>query len=127
MKREADLKAALMRELRARLSGFICQRIEDRFTSGWPDIEIVGSARTSYWEVKHADPSWTTHGIQELTMMRLAAASFYARYIFFHEKKGVKRTLIVHPKNIRDLLPDVWCVGFDMKWLAEYTKKVHTI
>jgi hypothetical protein len=127
MKREADYKAALMRELRARLTGFVCQRIEDRFTSGWPDIEVIGKARTSYWEAKHADPSWTTHGIQELTMMRLAAASFHARYIIWEEKRGVKRTLIVHPKNLGDLQPESFCVGFNMTWLVEQIQQVHSV
>lgn len=125
MKHESDYKAALMRELRARLPGFVCQRIEDRFTSGWPDIEVIGKARTSYWEAKHADPSWATHGIQELTMLRLASASFHARYIFWHESKGVRRTLIVHPKHLAEMTPESWCTGFDMRWLVERIAEVH--
>ena len=123
--REAKYKAALMRELRDRLPGFVCQRIEDRFTSGWPDIEVVGCGRTSYWEVKHADPAWKSHGIQELTMLRLAASSFHARYIFFHEKKGIKRTMIVHPNDLENLLPEAWTAGFDQRWLVEHIRKVH--
>lgn len=125
MKREAELKAKLMKELRSLLPGYVHQRHEDRFSSGWPDISVSGNGKTSWWEVKHADPKWASKGIQELTCLRLAVTSFCCRYIFYHEREGVKRTLIVHPNNLRELLPEAWCNGFNQRWLAEYIREVH--
>jgi hypothetical protein len=128
MKREADLKARLMKELRAALPHFVCQRHEDRFVAGWPDITITGNRRTSHWEAKHATPRITSTGIQELTMQRLAQASFHARYIIWYEKDDVKSTIILHPRNITALEPaDEWCDGFNMKWLVEYIERIHSV
>lgn len=114
-----------MRELHKQLPGYVCQRHEDRFTSGWPDISVTGNGHTSYWEVKHATPDWKSNGIQELTMLRLAHASFCARYIFYYEKQDAKRTLIVHPDNLKSLDSDEETVGFDHKWLVAFIEKVH--
>jgi hypothetical protein len=133
MKREASLKAALMLSLRQQLPGFVCQRHEERFTAGWPDISVTGHRRTSFWEVKHGTPSWQSRGIQDLTMLRLARASFHARYIIYHEQRGVKRTLIIRPELLHDVQPghmrddqiDAQCPGFDHAWLTEHIKWVH--
>lgn len=126
-KREAELKKALMRELRERLPHFVHQRHEDRFTVGWPDISVTGFARTSYLEVKHATPRVDTMARQELTMLRLAAASFYARYLVYFENKSgsLKRTLIVHPNRLHDLQPEESTTGHNHKWVAEHLLKLH--
>lgn len=126
MKRESALKAELMKLLRAQLPSFVHQRHEDRFAYGWPDISITGNRRTSFWEIKHATPQFSSTGIQELTMLRLAATSYHARYIFYHEKHGIKQTLIVHPQNIVDLKAETSCAGFDQAWLVEQIRKVHS-
>ena len=123
-KRESELKAALMRELRAQLPGYVHLRHEDRFTSGHPDISITGCGRTTWLEAKHATPKFDSDGIQELTMLRLAAAGS-AYYVIWHEKNSVKKTMIVHPKHLHDLMPETFCVGFDHKFIVEYVKKVH--
>ena len=127
VKQEANLKAALMRALRDVLPDFVHQRHEDRFSSGWPDISVSGYGRTSFWEVKHADPRFSSNGLQELTCLRLALASFHCRYIVYHENHGIKRTLIVHPNHIGDLLPEFSCAGFNHTWLVEQIRKVHGI
>lgn len=126
-KDESDLKAKLVKAFRAELPNFICQRIEDRITSGWPDIEIIGRARTSYIEVKHATPNFVTSGIQELTMLRLANASFYARYVIFEERRGVRRTLIVHPKNLEPLQPEAFIIGFQFGWVVDKIREMHGV
>jgi hypothetical protein len=123
MKREAEYKSSLMRELRATLK-CVALRHEDRFTSGIPDISVTMGGRTSWWEAKHAQPSITSEGIQELTMLRLAACG-YARYIIWEERRGSKRTLIVHPKRLKTMEPDVFIVGFDMRWLVDQIRLAH--
>jgi hypothetical protein len=124
MKHESDYKATLMRELRARLTGCVALRHEDRFTSGIPDISVTLHGRTSWWEAKVTPV--VSKSIQELTMLRLAAAG-YARYVVWEDKCGIRRTLIVHPKHLSDLTPEAFCVGFDMKWLVEQIRVVHSV
>lgn len=127
MKRESELKSALMRELRATIPGAVAMRHEDRFTSGIPDLSVTVGNCTTWWEFKHAVPSYVTDGIQELTMLRLAAAG-YARYVIWHETHGgFKRTMIVRPRDIKDLTPEAFCVGFDHKWLVNEIRKAHRL
>lgn len=128
-KRESALKSALMAEIKAHLPGFVAQRHEDVRTSGTPDLSLTGRARTSWWEFKHGTPDFESHGIQELTMLRLAASSFHARYVVWEERRGVKRTLVVHPKHIEceDLgaVAEAWWVEFDLRQLVDHMRRVH--
>ena len=123
-KQEARLKATLMKELREHLLGAVTLRHEDRFTSGIPDISVTWHGRTTWWECKHATPSLVSQGIQELTLLRLAAAG-HARYIVWQERRGVRRTMIVHPNRLRDLETETTCPGFDMSWLVEQIRLAH--
>ena len=126
MRNESILKSKLMVQLKLDLLSFVALRHEDVRTSGIPDLSLTGFGRTSWWECKHGDPTFASTGIQELTMLRLAAAG-YARYIIWEEKRGIERTLIVHPKHLADLEPESWCVGFDMHWLVQQMRHVHDI
>lgn len=125
-KREAELKSKFGVELKRQLPGFLVLRYE---TNGAPDREIVGLGVTTRWEAKHATPDFRSPGDQELMCMRLAAAA-HCRYIFWHERNGIQRTLIVHPRQVHDrdgwsLIPEAWCTGFDMKWLVQQVAKAH--
>jgi hypothetical protein len=124
MKDESGLKSKLMAQIKLDLPKFVALRHEDVRTAGIPDLSLTGFARTTWWEFKHATPDFESHGIQELTMLRLAAAGF-ARYVIWQERGGVKRTLIVHPKHIRTLLTETSCSGHDYQFLTDYMRKVH--
>lgn len=105
---------------------FVTLRHEDVRTSGIPDVSITGLGKTTWWEAKYLNPVFRSTGIQELTMLRLAAAG-YARYVIWEEKRGIKRTLIVHPKYVDTLQAEASCVGFDMQWLVGKVKEAHGI
>ncbi len=120
-KEEARLKAAAMKELRQQCPSFV---VLEYATAGAPDRTIVGCGVQSNWEFKHSAPGFKTHGIQELTMLRLAACG-HARYIIFEEKRGIRRTLIVHPRHVGSLTPEAWTVGFDHRWLVARIREVH--
>jgi hypothetical protein len=120
-KREAELKAALTKELRRCLPHLLVLQYS---TAGAPDREIIGCGVTTRWEFKHATPGFVTDGLQELTMLRLAVAG-HARYVIWEEKRDVKRTMIVHPNHIGDMLPEAFCPGFDMRWLVERIREAH--
>ena len=114
--------------LNAQLPEFLILRHEDVRTSGIPDISINGLKRTSWLEVKHADPTIDLHPeLQELTCRRVARKSFYCRYlVYFENGNGLKRTMLIHPDNIHSMSPDQWTVGFDHRWVAECLRKVHS-
>lgn len=128
-KEENELKAKLVEKIRLDIPrAVICAHQEIR-NVGWPDLEVNLAARTSHWECKHGTPNFESHGRQELTMLRLAAASFYARYIIWHSDRDGrnKRTLIVHPKYIGSLEPEAFCIGFDHHFVTQHMRKVHGI
>lgn len=128
---ESKLKSSFMFQVKTLLPNFLALRHEDVRTSGIPDMSITGAGQTTWWEAKYADPRFESTGIQELTMLRLAAAG-YARYIVWEERRGIQRTLIVHPRAVHErsgwaLVPETWCVGFNHRWLVEQVMKAHRL
>lgn len=128
MKRESELKAAFGRELKRQLPHYIVQMFS---TNGSPDRSITGDGRTSSWEFKHGTPDFKSKGDQELMCARLAVQG-HCRYVVWQEMStGLgSRTMIVHPRQILDrtgwnLVPEAWCVGYNMPWLVDQVKKVH--
>jgi hypothetical protein len=122
---EASLKGSLVAEGRTALTGYVVCRHEDRFTSGYPDISVDGNYRTSWWEVKFANPDFASTGIQELTMKRKARAAWFAGYIIYDSI--TKRVFIVHPDNL-----ETWSSkflerfpGYNHKAVVEYIRQVH--
>lgn len=125
-KQEAELKQAFTRELKRQLPGFL---ILHYATNGAPDREIVGGSVTTRWECKHGTPAFRSPGDQELMCMRLAAVA-HCRYIIWDERRGFKKTLIVHPSEVFNrrewsFNAEAWCVGHNMRWLVEQVKKAH--
>lgn len=122
---EKSLVESLVRIARRELKGFVVFKHADRFTHGVPDISSTGSGKTTWWEVKHADPTFDSPGIQELTMKRLDAAG-YARYIIFRQQP--KMTFIVRPVDLAnwDLDKNILSfVGFDLNAVVETMWKAH--
>jgi hypothetical protein len=125
-KREGELKSLFRKELKRQAPSFMLLAYA---TNGAPDIEVVGCGRTSRWEGKHATPHFDSPGDQQLCCARLAAAG-HCRYVIWKEHRGIEQTLIVHPRTVMDrdgwdLIPEAWCVGFDMRWLVEQVLKEH--
>lgn len=115
---EHPLKAKLTSVLRKELTGFVILRLEDKLQSGIPDMVITGNNRTSWWEIKAG--AFHSKGIQELTLIRLARAG-YARYIIFRED----RILIVHPNNIKTLIPEFVFPAKDYLAIAKHIHEIH--
>lgn len=101
-RREGELKAALMRELRA--AGVFAVRREDSLRSGMPDIEAHGGARSTYWEGKHLEPGEApdTRSIQFLTMLKLEATAFAAFYVLWigEGADASSWTMVVRPSRL---------------------------
>ncbi len=132
---EASLKSAFMLAVGKQLLGFVALRHEDIRTSGIPDLSITGFGKTSWFEFKVANPQFHGTELQELTMLRLAAAGF-ARYLVWSENKNGtgKRTLIIHPKevfkkngHVSEMEIEAFCVGYDHRWVCSYIRERHQV
>lgn len=124
-KREAELKAETMRQLR-NATNFV---ILEYATAGAPDRAIIGNGVTTNWEFKHGTPDFESPGIQELTCMRLAAQG-HCRYIIWQESPPC--TLIVHPNHVHNrtgwrLEAEARCNGFSIGWLVTQIKQAHQL
>lgn len=126
---ESVLKSALVKRVRAALPRFVVIRHEERFNSGTPDISITGNRRTSWIEVKWANPRFQCPGVQKLMLKRLSTSG-YAFYIVFVAPSvgNPGQTLIVDAHNIDDWKTQ-WTharEGIDYAWLVEFIKDQHS-
>jgi hypothetical protein len=122
---ESALKSTLVKLLRTELRTAVVLRIEDRFTSGIPDIVVVGNGVTSFWEVKYAHPNFASRGVQELTLLRLARAGI-ARYLVYSEIKGVKNTHILNPSDITNWQQvPTSAPGFNHQFVLHAVRELH--
>jgi hypothetical protein len=100
---EADLKNDLVQKMRKHLTGFVIFRHEDHRTSAIPDISVTGYRRTTWLEVKFADPSFDSPELQHLRMRQLEACGFGAWYVIYSLAASSRvRTVIrrrFHPKG----------------------------
>lgn len=126
---ETPLKAKLVKRLRDTRPDFVVIRHEGDSRHGVPDISATGLGFTSWWEVKHADPTFDSEGVQELSMKRLAAGG-YARYIIFDERDDIKSTWVLTPEQFAawphqmgGLMRD----GFDYDWVVQELIAVHRL
>lgn len=127
-KREAEFKSKFKQELKRQLPNFYLLMVA---TKGVADRVVVGNKRTSFWEFKHATPTFDSPGDQELMCMRLNVAG-YCRYVVFWESAaGIgSRTMIVTPKAVHErkswlLEPEEVTPGFNTRWLVEQVARVH--
>lgn len=117
---ETTLVGNLLKEARRELPHFTVFKHTDRFRHGVPDMSITGNNYTTWWEVKYADPTFDSTGIQELTMKRLDSAAF-ARYIIFVEQTATapRHTRILTPARFAAWREEpAWCDGFDYAKIA---------
>jgi hypothetical protein len=134
MKREAELKAAFTQEMAKQLPTYLMLL---QATAGAADRAIVGCSKTTWWEFKHGTPNFELPSNQALMCARLAFQG-YCRYVVWEEnKKGLKRTLIVHPRQMitegangvayisSGYLYEAMCIGFNHRWLCNYIRSVH--
>lgn len=122
---EATLKGALVQKAKETLPGWVIIRHEDQFRAGVPDISATGNGKTSWWEVKFANPGFSSKGIQDLTLQRLDRAGM-ARYIIY-EKSSLGNTVrIVLPRDLenwRNII--ISRPGFDHNWVVQKMRELH--
>lgn len=122
---EDGLTVALVKELRVNYPRLTVLRHRD-ITAGIPDLSITGYGRTTWWELKHARPSFASRGVQRLTCRRLAAGGT-CFYVVYHQHDSGRSTLIVHPDavmrspmNASDLEWVEAADDFNHRWACEF-------
>lgn len=128
---EDILKPALVAEMRLQMPGGVLFRLEDKLSAGIPDIVNTWRMRTSWVEVKYADPDFDRNGIQELKMLELSGAGI-AVYVIYERIGDVWRTILAHPRHVnrgshlwREMGRSV--PGVNHAWAALQIKRMHTV
>jgi hypothetical protein len=129
-KREAELKAALMRELKRQCPEFFVFFLA---TAGAADRGIAGNGRATFWEFKHATPHFDSPGNQVLACCRLDRQCYCRYVIWWEDAQGENRqTLIATPKAIHartnaGFVHEASNPSFDPKWVVNYIKRAHGV
>jgi hypothetical protein len=129
---EQTIKRALMTAIKTLTPEAVAIRHEDKFSAGIPDLSYSLNGRTTWWEVKYADPRLVSQGVQRHLCSRLDAASL-CRYIIYQQGIAKKR-----PRAIRVVRPDdldCWNVAgdevttgsFQPRDLVAYIARVHGV
>ena len=100
---EATVRRDLMRQLQIQIPAAVAIRYEDRFTKGLPDLSISYNGRTSFWEIKYADPRCVTSKVQHYLCTQLDTQGFHCRYLIF--QRGIGRPTNPRPRQIRVVKP----------------------
>lgn len=124
---ETYLQSKLMNACRVTMPhSVVLNHHGSRFTKDYPDMTVSWLDTTSWWELKLYDnEAFDTPEAQSIMCRKLAQQSI-CNYIIYEERKGVKRTLIVHPGQM-----DAWSIctnfahGFSHVWVAAYIRKTH--
>jgi hypothetical protein len=105
--------------------------VQDVRTSGYPDSQLLGFKKASFWEFKHATPRFKTYGLQEITCQIINQKTF-CRYVLFNEYNDMTSIWVVHPDQVRNcggkidnIEPEEGFDGFDFDALAHYMHRVH--
>ena len=101
---EATVRRDLMRQLQIQLPAAVAIRYEDRYTRGLPDLSVSYNGKTSFWEVKYADPHCVTSKVQRYLCTQLDHQGFQCRYLIF--QRGIARPLNPRPRQIRVVKPE---------------------
>lgn len=122
--KENDLSTKLAARMRTDIRNSVVFKHADSFTHGIPDISLTANGRSSWWEVKFADPKFNSTGIQELNCLRLAKISI-CYYVIYDQ--SFDRTLIVHPFQFKEWRTHhvASVSGFDHAFVADYARKRH--
>ena len=99
------------------MHGCVILKHADKASAGHPDTSITWVGNTLWIEFKHADPSFKSQGIQELTCTRLA---LHGRCVYVIFDSPRDKITILAPKDLGKWpKAGVSCSGFDFQWLAE--------
>lgn len=123
---ESDLTQQQMVYCRTLMPGAEVLKHADRFNAGYPDFTVTWKWITSWWEVKfYDDMAFKSPKVQEIQCQKLATQGV-CNYIIFEQRRGVRRTLIVAPKEIErwDQSAD-FAPGFNHAWVARYIALAH--
>lgn len=120
---EATLTRSLVQKLRA-LPGAIVFKHSDGRTAGIPDLSVNYLKRTTWIEVKFANPKIITRGIQSLTIARLERCAI-VYYVVYDKREN--KIFIVEPHNVEDYRHKSVKVidGFNHDLVVRFVRELH--
>ena len=123
---ESDLVQALKKFVKGLLPFAIFIKLADRFNSGYPDVTVTWRGITSWWELKHYDnEAFKSPELQETRCKQLGEQGI-CHYVIYEERKGVRRTLIVAPKDMDHWeQTNNWAPGFDHTFVVKFIRQCH--
>lgn len=130
---EVTVRRDLMKAFRQHLPEALTLRHEDLYTAGIPDLSVSHAGKTSWWEIKYADPYCKTTRIQQHTCTQLDTQGFCCRYLVFrrgHNGKWPRQIRVLAPEDFhcwRHLGIVVSTGAFDYVALVDYIKKLHLL
>lgn len=121
---ETQLKADLAAHIRINLRKCVVFSHGDRSSYGIPDLSVTYGGKTTWLELKYADPDFKSHGQQELNMKRLAHVG--SAYYVIYETKGKENSVrLVHPDNFATWSSNLPVAGFNHNWIMEKIREIH--
>lgn len=124
---EKRLVLDLVKLLRKDLPGSVIFKHADRVTAGIPDLSVTWHHRTTWLEVKYANPKIVDHGLQNFVMKQLAISGSAYYVVYDHPEY---RTLVVRPSEIEDglwkRLLQANAPGFDHGVVSWFIRNLHT-
>lgn len=119
---EKKLTAALSKRLRA-VDGAVVIRHSETFLVGIPDLSFTWNGKTTWLEVKYANPGLKDRKAQHLMLLRLAEAG-EAWYVVYTGD----RTYVVAPRRLGLKETDFAAAsdGHDHDLVAEFLVRRHT-
>ena len=122
---EASVRRDLMQMIRRVLSpAAVALRHEDLYTRGIPDLSITVNGKTSWWEIKYADPSYRKDAVQQHICQKLEEQGYW-RYVIYHWAsprciRVVRPTQIDQWRTGGDVIPE-----FNHRAMVRYISEVH--
>lgn len=101
MKREAQHKALFTKEL-ARVAPDLM--VLQLTTRGAPDRQVLGRGKVSFWEFKHATPSFEAPLQQQVVCAKIAQRGIPCFYVVFHESRLDRCIYILQPEHVAEFL-----------------------
>jgi hypothetical protein len=128
---ESDVKAPLVKTMKLMLGG-VTFRLEDKFTSGYPDIAHTSQHVTTWIEVKHVTPLKPFKDADRRALQNFKARELqrhgHCWYVFYIQTHDGFYTAIKTPEEVYShgadiILSTVVTGGYDHVFVCEFLRK----
>jgi hypothetical protein len=121
---ESKLQEQLIHALRSGLPGSIVIKHTEKITYGVPDLSISWLGKTSWLEIKFANPLFKITGVQTRIIKCLGQVTL-CHYVIYAARDEYG-TFIVHPSQLNEWEQTPFLQpGFDHGFVADFVRRLH--